>query len=62
MAAASPQFPADVIAYQQAHIHEDLGPTVIIVASVLLAFDVLTVIGRFVARYTMKVDLDGTIG
>jgi hypothetical protein len=57
MAGVSPQFPPDVIAYQQAHIHENLGPTVIIVASVLLALDVFAVTGRFCARYTLKVKL-----
>jgi hypothetical protein len=57
MTGVNPQFPPDVIAYQQAHIHENLGPTVIVVASVLLTLDAFAVIGRFCARYILKVKL-----
>jgi hypothetical protein len=55
--ATAPAFPPEAIAYQQARIHEDLGPRVIAVASVLLVLDIAAVIGRFIARYTFKVRL-----
>lgn len=47
MTAPLPPFPPNVIAYQQAHIHENLDPTDTIVFSVLLALDVFAIIGRF---------------
>lgn len=53
--ATAPAFPPEVIAYQTAHIHENLGPKVIAVASVLLTLDVAAVIGRFYARRALKV-------
>jgi hypothetical protein len=52
-----PQFPDEVIKYQQARMHENLGPTVIVVASVLLSLCIFAVIGRFCARYTLNVKL-----
>jgi hypothetical protein len=53
--ATAPALPPEVIAYQQAHIHENLGPTVIAVASVLLCLDVTTVAVRFYARRALKI-------
>lgn len=55
--ATAPAFPPEAIAYQQARIHEDLGPRVIAVASVLLVLDIAAVLGRFSARYILKVRL-----
>jgi hypothetical protein len=53
--ATAPALPPEVIAYQQAHIHENLGPTVIAVASVLLCLDVTAVAARFYARRALKI-------
>src|SRR4051812_13873118 len=54
MTAPLPPFPPNVIAYQQAHIHENLDPIDSIVSSVLLALAVFAMIGRFFSPVTVE--------